>query len=200
MKESSAKNLRKLIAQQAARMMAEEGLTDYAKAKRKAARQLGCDEDHGLPSNSEVEQELRLHHEIFHRDAQPQLLHQLRSEALQVMRMLERFNPHLTGAVLDGTAGRYADTEIHLFADSLKDVELFLLNKNISYQVDEKPYRFGGEKYKLPVFVLEGMQGAIRLIIFAPDDLRTVPRNLTYNNGLSRAGTASVESMLQQGL
>ena len=34
--------LRQLIAQQAARMMAEEGISDYAYAKRKAGRQLGA--------------------------------------------------------------------------------------------------------------------------------------------------------------
>jgi hypothetical protein len=197
MKESSAKNMRRLIAQQAARMMAEEGLADYSKAKRKAARQLGCDEDHGLPSNAEIEQELRLHHEIFHSESQPQRLHLLRSEALRVMQLLERFNPHLAGAVLDGTAGRYADTEIHLFADSLKDVELFLLNKNIPYQVDEKTYRISGEKQRLPVFLLDGAHGTIQLIIFATDDLRMLPRN-TPNNSQLRAGAASVAALLEQ--
>lgn len=200
MKDSSAKNLRRLIAQQAARMMAEEGLSDYAKAKRKAARQLGCDEDHGLPSNAEVEQELRLHHEIFHGEAQPQRLFELRSEALRVMQLMERFNPHLSGAVLDGTAGRYADTEIHLFADSLKDVELFLLNKNIPYQVDEKLYRIAGEKQRLPVFVLDGAHGAIRLIIFETDDMRALPRNAAHHNNQIRAGTASVAALLEQGI
>lgn len=199
MKDSNAKNLRRLIAQQAARMMAEEGLSDYAKAKRKAARQLGCDEDHGLPSNAEIEQELRLHHEIFNGEAQPQRLFELRSEALRVMQLLERFNPHLAGAVLDGTAGRYADTEIHLFADSLKDVELFLLNKNIPYQVDEKFYRIAGEKQRLPVFELDGEYGTIRLIIFETDDLRALPRSATHNNSQLRAGTASVVALLEQG-
>lgn len=198
MKESSAKNMRRLIAQQAARMMAEEGLADYSKAKRKAARQLGCDEDHGLPSNAEIEQELRLHHEIFHSESQPQRLHLLRSEALRVMQLLERFNPHLAGAVLDGTAGRYADTEIHLFADSLKDVELFLLNKNIPYQVDEKTYRISGEKQRLPVFLLDGAHGTIQLIIFATDDLRMLPRNTSHNNSQLRAGAASVAALLEQ--
>lgn len=198
MKESNSKNLRRLIAQQAARMMAEEGLSDYARAKRKAARQLGTDDDRCLPSNAEVEQELRLHHEIFHSTAQPQLLHQLRSEALSVMRLLERFNPHLSGAVLDGTAGRYAETEIHLFVDSLKDVELFLLNQSIPYQMDEKPYRFGSEKRRLPVFVLEGTHGTIRLLVFATDDLRALPKTPSHGNIPARAGTASVAALIQQ--
>jgi len=197
MKESGSKHLRRLIAQHAARMMAEEGLADYSRAKRKAAKQLGCDDDHSLPSNAEVEQELRLHHELFHGAAQPQLLHQLRSEALDVMRMLERFNPHLSGAVLDGTAGRYADIEIHLFADSLKDVELFLLNRGTLYQVHEKPYRFGGDKHRLPVFVLEGKHGSIHLVVFETDDLRSLSKGASHVS--NRAGMASVAALLQQG-
>lgn len=198
MKDSSSKNLRRLIAQHAARMMAEEGLSDYARAKRKAARQLGSEDDRCLPSNAEVEQELRLHNEIFHSAAQPQLLHQLRSEALDVMRLLERFNPHLSGSVLDGTAGRYAETEIHLFVDSLKDVELFLLKHNILYQMDEKPYRIGSEKRRLPVFVLEGPHGVIRLLVFATDDLRVLPKAPSHGNIPARAGAASVAALIQQ--
>jgi hypothetical protein len=197
MKESSSKHLRRLIAQHAARMMAEEGMADYSRAKRKAARQLGSDDDRCLPSNAEIEHELRLHHEIFHSAAQPQLLHQLRAEALSAMRLLGRFNPHLSGAVLDGTAGRYAETEIHLFVDSLKDVELFLLNSNIPYQMDEKLYRFGNEKRRLPVFVLEGTHGTIRLTIFATNDLRALPKGAPGNSS-TRADAASVAALLQQ--
>lgn len=198
MKESNSKHLRRLIAQHAARMIAEEGLADYARAKRKAAKQLGMDDDRNLPSNTEVEHELRLHHEIFHSAAQPQLLHRLRSEALSVMRLLERFNPYLAGPVLDGTAGRYAETEIHLFVDSLKDVELFLLNNGIPYQMDEKPHRIGSEKRRLPVFVLEGTHGTIRLTVFATDDLRALPKGPPHGNATVRADTASVAALLQQ--
>lgn len=198
MKDSSAKHLRHLIAQQAARMLAEEGLTDYAHAKRKAARQLGMLDERNLPSNTEIEQELRLHNEIFHSEAQPRLLHELRSEALSVMQLLEQFNPFLSGAVLDGTAGRYAETEIHLFVDSLKDVELFLLNQNIPYQMDEKPQRIGGEKRRLPVFALPGLHGSIRLVVFATDDLRALPKNTPHGATAIRANAAAVAALLQQ--
>jgi hypothetical protein len=198
MKESSSRHLRQLIAQHAARILAEEGFTDYARAKRKAARQLGATDDHSLPSNAEVAQELRLHHEIFRGDVQPQLLHQLRVEALAVMKLLERFNPHLAGGVLDGTAGRYADTEIHLFVDSVKDVELFLLNNNIPYRMDEKAYRFGNEKQRMPAFLLEGEFGTVRLVVFATDDLRATLKNSQHGNTPTRATAASVAALLQQ--
>jgi hypothetical protein len=129
--ESRQNQLRQLIAQQAARMMAEEGISDYAFAKKKAGRQLGVEDINCLPSNAEIADEIKLFHEIYHADDQPESLRQLRQDALTVMNMLERFNPHLTGTVLEGTAGFRAETDIHLFADSLKDVEMFLLNSQI---------------------------------------------------------------------
>jgi hypothetical protein len=199
MKESSSKHLRQAIAQQAARMMAEEGVVDYSRAKRKAARQLGVgEEERCLPSNAEVESALRVHHEIFHGMEQPQQLRQLRSEALSVMQLLEQFNPHLAGSVLDGTAGRFAETQIHLFVDSLKDVELFLLNHNIPYQIDEKSSRIGNEKRLLPVFVLEGRYGTVRLVVFDTGDLRTLPRTLANEGMPLRMPLPAVAALLEQ--
>jgi hypothetical protein len=185
-----------MIAQQAARMMAEDGAQNYAHAKRKAARQLGAMDDHCLPTNAEIERELKLHHDIYRREEQPQHLHQLRSEALVVMQRLERFNPLLTGAVLDGTAGRYAGTEIHLFADSLKDVEIFLLNNAIPYQFEEKSFRFGQHQRKVPVFALEGDHGTIRLSVFATEDLRTLPKNLGIDGAATRATVQALTELL----
>ena len=66
--------LRQLIAQQAARMMAEEGISDYAYAKRRAGRQLGATDVTCLPTNAEVEEEIKLYHEIYHAEEQPQHL------------------------------------------------------------------------------------------------------------------------------
>lgn len=199
MKPATSRHLRQLIAQQAARMMAEEGVSGYAQAKQKAARQLGAAEDDCcLPSNLEVERELRLHHAIFDADAQPQRLHELRSNALAIMHLLDRFNPHLAGAVLDGTAGRHAETEIHLFADSLKEVELFLLNQEIPYRMEERAFRIGHEKRLLPAFVLEGRLGMVRLITFATDDLRMASKNPRHGDAPLRATASAVASLLQR--
>ncbi len=170
-------HLRQLVAQQAARMMAEEGISDYSFAKKKAARQLGMEDAHCLPGNAEIETELRLHQEIFHGEEHNAWLRQLRTDALAAMRLLTRFDPHLTGPVLDGTAGRHAETDVHLFADSDKDVEIFLLNNKIPYETSERSYHHAGERRKLPVLTLEGPSGPIRLSIFAPDEARSLPRS-----------------------
>ena len=197
--------LRQLIAQQAARMMAEEGISDYGHAKRKAGRQLGVTDANCFPSNAEIEEEIKLHHQIYHQEEQPLNLRQLRMDALAVMQLLERFNPHLTGPVLDGTAGRYAETDIQLFADSLKDVEIFLLNSQIPYSMQEKSYRIAndkrnpeksGDRKKVPVFVLEGPSGLIKLSVFTPDDMRIPTKNPANGSNISRANTTSLQALI----
>lgn len=113
--------------------MAEEGIDDYGTAKRKAARSLGANESEALPTNEEVETELRAWQSLFQEDEQRERLHELRITALEVMQLLAEFHPYLTGGALDGTAGRYSAVEIDLYADSSKDVEIALLSNNISY-------------------------------------------------------------------
>jgi hypothetical protein len=194
-KDSSSRQ-RTVIAQQAARLMAEEGIADFSFAKRKAARQLGLEDTHSLPGNAEIEAALREFQELYQADEQPQQLQLLREDALAVMRLLERFDPHLTGAVLDGTAGRYAQTDIHLFADSDKEVEIFLLNNKIPYHNEEHSYHMGSERRKTPVFVLDGMHGIIKLSVFSSSDPRASVKGTSRLS--QRAATEVVENLLTQ--
>jgi hypothetical protein len=122
------------IAGVAARLISENGISDYALAKRKAAQSLGLPENTQLPENSEVETELRSFHRLFHDKEQTAAVARLRQKACEVMTVVQRFVPYLTGAVLDGTASRYAEIDIQLFTDSAKDVEIFLLNEKIDYE------------------------------------------------------------------
>ncbi|HTH93858.1 MAG TPA: hypothetical protein VL550_01380 [Rhodocyclaceae bacterium] len=126
--------LRQSIASHAARLMAEEGIDDYGFAKRKAARALGASESEALPGNNEVEAELRAYQALFQEEEHPSRLRELRTTALEIMDLLAPYRPYLTGSVLDGTAGRYAEVELELFADSSKDVEIELLSRDISYE------------------------------------------------------------------
>lgn len=200
---SRQQQLRQLIAQQAARMMAEEGVSDYGYAKKKAGRQLGATDVNCLPTNAEIEGEIRLFHEIYSSEDHPENLRQLRTDALVVMQLLEKFNPHLTGPVLDGTAGKYADTHIHLFADSLKEVEMFLLNQQIPYESNEQSYRVsnntdkkGGERKKVPVFTLSGPNGLIKLSVFEIDDMRTPTKNPANSSNAARTNTQGLLALI----
>ncbi|MDP2247517.1 MAG: hypothetical protein Q8J65_05250 [Nitrosomonadales bacterium] len=203
MAKDSGRNsqLRQRIAQLAARLIADEGISDYGHAKRKAGRQLGITEDHCMPTNSEIEEEIKIFHEIYNSEDQPEALKQLRADALVVMQMLERFNPHLTGAVLDGTAGKYAATDIHLYAESLKDVEMFLLNLQVPYETNEKSYRThndkrGNDRKKVPVFILEGPNGAIRLSVFDTDAPRNPPKSLIDGQVMNKANLSNLMALI----
>ena len=125
---------RTLIASTAARLMAEDGINDFSFAKRKAARSLGLPETSQMPDNAEVEAELRSYQRLFQDTEQSERITHLRRKAAELMEIVQRFNPYLTGSVLDGTAGRYAEIDIQLFADSAKDVEIFLLNQSINFE------------------------------------------------------------------
>src|SRR5690606_8306048 len=131
---SRSGGLRREIAALAARMMAEDGISDFGFAKRKAAKQLGATDADSLPNNTEIETELRAWQALYQDDEQAERLFEMRSAAVDVMHMLETFRPYLTGGALDGTAGRYSELEIEIFPDSTKDVEIFFLNQDFPYE------------------------------------------------------------------
>lgn len=119
------------IASAAARLMAEDGITDYHHAKKKAARQLGLPDNSAFPDNAEVEAELRAYRSLYQGEEHEELIAALRHTALELLDLLAAFNPYLTGSVLDGTAGEHSRIDIQVFADSAKEVEIFLLNRGI---------------------------------------------------------------------
>ncbi|HSI44422.1 MAG TPA: hypothetical protein VK949_08780 [Methylotenera sp.] len=207
MAKENLHQLRQLIAQQAARMMAEDGISDFSYAKKKAGRQLGAIDNSVLPSNTEIEEELKLYNALFLSDEQPENLYDLRKNALFTMQLLERFNPYLTGSVLDGTAGLGSETHIHLFADSLKDLEMFLLNQDIPFETNEKSYRImndgkrdkkGDNRKKVPVFTLEMNTGLIKLSVFESDDIRIATKRAADGTNAERAGIEEVKALLQR--
>lgn len=127
-------HLRQEVAAAAARMMAEDGISDFGFAKRKAARQLGATDADSLPTNAEIEAALREYQAIYQDEEHDERIYAMRCAAAEVMEMLAPFRAYLTGAVLEGTAGRYAEVDIEVFADSAKDVEIWFLNQDVRYE------------------------------------------------------------------
>jgi len=206
MARENLEQLRQMIAQQAARMMAEDGIHDYGYAKKKAGRQLGANDNSVLPTNAEIDEEIRLYHQIYNADEQPTELENLRKAALATMQLFERFNPYLTGSVLDGSAGKFAQTEIHLFADSAKEVEIFLLSQQIPFESSEKAYRLSDKPSKdkkdkvrktVPVFTLETEWGIQKLSVFEFDDLRVATKKTSDGGNAERADIIDLQAILK---
>ncbi|HEX6708184.1 MAG TPA: hypothetical protein VF169_25845 [Albitalea sp.] len=164
------------IAAAAARLVVEEGM-EYGPAKRRAARDLSrrSVRPAELPSNEEIEDEVRTHLSLFHADTQPAELAALRRVALQWMTRLAAFRPHLTGAVWRGTATRLNSVHLQLYCDDSKSAELALIDMGVDYEVGSLP----GPRAD-PVDVLSvasrstelGEMVTVHLTVLDHDDLR----------------------------
>jgi len=164
--------MREQLAHQAAKLMAEDGITDHAMAKHKAARQLGASDTQHLPSNQEVDEALHRYRTLYQNETHPDILHLLREEALAAMRLLEPFHPYLTGSVLSGTAGEHSDINLMLFSDDTKAVLLFLLKHNLEFEDGEWRVRVGGHEESVPSYTLTGESGAQIHIVVLPENAR----------------------------
>ena len=190
--------LRAEIAAAAARMIAEDG-ADYGSAKRRAARQiLGDIRVRGdiLPDNAQIEDEVRVYNDLFFSETQPARLLHLRKLAVQLMEELAEFSPYLTGAVLNGTAGDQSDIHLQLFVENAKDVAVFLMNRNIQFEVSESPHF---HKRGEPVETLSFLRGndGVHLALYDYNDRRAARKPVDPERP-ERAGLEAVRALVEK--
>lgn len=164
--------MREQLAHQAAKLMAADGITDHAHAKRKAARQLGAADTQHMPSNQEIDEALHSYRVLYQHDSHPDILQQLREEALATMRLLVEFHPYLSGSVLSGAAGELSDINLMIFSDDAKAVLLFLLQHKIDFDDGEWKVRVNGHEEIVPSYTLTGESGTQTHIIVLPENAR----------------------------
>lgn len=191
--------LRARIAATAARMIAQDG-ADYGTAKAKAARQvLGVDRPspNYLPDNLQVEDEVRRYQSLFQGPAQSARLQHLRATALDVMTYLADFQPYLSGAVLNGTAGEHDDIHLQLFADSAKEVEIWLLNRSVNIELSETPHFKGGRHDPVETVSFIWHKEMVHAELYEMNDLRGAlkPR---ADGRLQRLDTAGVRALVAE--
>lgn len=189
---------RNRIAYLAARLMAEDGIEDYGLAKRKAMRQAGVPETQQLPTNEEIDAALRTYQQLYHNEEYRSRLKQLREKALHAMRELAQFNPHLTGSVLTGSAGKYADIDLQLFTDNAKALELYLIDRRIPYRTAQCRIYAGDELRTVPVYTVNDGNIDIQLTVLSTHDLRAPLRTNPEGKAIERAKTQAVAALLAQ--
>ena len=193
------KHMRQRLAQEAARIMAEEGVRDFYAAKRKAAERLGAPHTQNMPRNREIEEALQDYQRLFLGAASEAQLRLLREAAAQAMRFFAPFEPRLAGSVLSGTAGTYSDVNLHLFAETPEDVNLFLLGSGIPFESGVRRVRLNREHSDdIPtVRFLAGNQ-PIEALIFPANGIRQAPLSPVDGKPMERATLSRVEELLAQ--
>lgn len=197
-RHAPADTLRQRICQEAARIMAEEGVRDYHAAKRRAVGRLNLPDEKHLPGNQEVEQALADYLRLFQTEKHGARARQLRHMALEAMRLLARFEPRLVGAVLSGTVTSGSAIELHLTADTPEEVGFFLTDHHIPHEQRDHRLRFGGDRIETAPafrFIADGVP--VELTVFSPVAARETPLSPVDGRPMRRAGAREIERLAQ---
>ena len=189
---------RRLLTEEAARIMAEEGVWDFLFAKRKAAERLGFDpRSLHLPTNLEVEDALAKRQRLFQSDSQPNALRHLRETARAAMRLFERFDARLVGPVLSGTASAHAVVYLHVFTDMPEQVAFFLMEKGIPYENSARKLKSaGGVMHEYPVYKFVAGDVPVELTVFGVDGIREAPASPVDGRPMKRGSLRELELLL----
>ena len=193
------KQVRMEVAAEAARILATEGQHNYHAAKKKAAERIGVSERLALPSNIEVKDALRSYQALYGGPAHRQNIEKLRRSALRSMQFLDDFQPRLVGAVLDGTASAHSRIALHVFADAIESLILFLVERGTAFSQEQRQIRWydGGHRI-VPLVILELGDLEIEMTVFEPVHLRQAPPSPIDGRPQRRASVSEVECLLSE--
>jgi len=192
-----AENLRRALAQETARIMAEHGIRDFLFAKRKAAECFGVVDGAMLPRNTEIEQALQEYQRLFGGEAHLESLQAQREVALDVMQRLEEFQPRLVGSVLHGTATGHDNVMLHVFADRAESVMFRLLDQSVPFEVGERRTRLNAERVvQQPTIRLEADGQSVEIVVFPVDGIRQSPVSSVDGKPMRRADTNAVSALV----
>ena len=205
MNQRKTRNLRQQVAVEAARIIAAGGQRNYLAAKQKAAERLGISSRLALPSNREVEDELRTHlnlygNSMFGDAGHAGVLDDLRSTALEAMQQLAEFHPRLVGPVLEGTADPHSRICLHVFSDPADAVVMFLLNRDLPFRQESRRIRWHDGSHRDVHLVLMEVDGhTLELSLFSNVDRRQAPPDPISGKPQRRANADDVRELLETG-
>lgn len=192
-KNSRQLQRRRLIATEAARIMNDQGIRDYYHAKTKAARALGIHDLKDLPTNREVQLCAQQHHELFASPTDGNRLTLLRDAACEALSFFRDFHPLAVGAVVSGHVDPHSVVGLHLFAEAVEDVLLYLDQERIPHDQTERVVQFRARpQARYPV--LQFMAGE------APIDLTVLPLTTRHQTPIDPVTRQPKERLSLSGL
>lgn len=197
--DRATRRVRQQVAFEAARILATEGQRNYAQAKHKAAHRLGLSGRGGLPSNSEIEAELKRYQALHGGSERLDRVREMRRAALRAMHFFAPFRPRLVGPVLEGTADRHSRISLHLFCESAEELLAFLHRQRIAFEQEERRIRWhDGSTRVLELVVIEADGQAFELAIMHGPAGRQPPPDPVAGRTQRRAGPAELERLIEE--
>jgi hypothetical protein len=191
---------RRLLAQEAARIVVAQGIRDYRVAKSKAAERLGLRDRGSLPGNREIEAAVAEHLQLFGGESHARVLRTLREVALDVMEGLASFSPRLVGPVLAGTADENSAVNLHLFADAPESVAVDLESRGYTVRPYERRLRSRPHRNSRPEvyagYAFRHSGTTVEATVFPVDGIRQAPISPVDGRPMRRADARAVRSLL----
>jgi len=190
---------RQEVAVEAARILATDGQRNYHHAKQKAANRLGLSGRADMPSNSEIEAELKRYQALYGGEAHVDAVAELRRAALEAMKFFNRFRPKLVGPVLEGTADQYSRISLHVFCDNSEEVISFLLERNIRFEQETRRIRWHDDSYRdLELVVIEAGGECFELGLMTGSAWKQPPPDPVDGRAQRRAGVQEVQRLITE--
>ncbi len=195
--QTMTRERRQRLANEAARLMAEDGIRDFHQAKLKAARRLGICEDAALPRNREIEDALRQYQRLFHDTAQAAELHRRREAALRALEFFAAFAPRLVGPVLEGTADARSPVSLHLHSDDPEAIARWLEERGIPAQSRSRRLRLDRQRdLDIPVWLFAAEDLAFDLSVLPAACVRQAPLSGIDERPMRRASATQLSALL----
>ena len=189
---------RHILAQEAARIIVDQGIEDYRLAKLKAAERLGMRGRGSLPGNAEIEKAVSEHLQLFGRELHVDLLRVLRRAALSAMEVLAPFTPRLVGPVLHGTASANSPVNLHVFADNAELVAFRLQESFVPYRPFERRLKSCRDRVEsFSAFRFAQGESDIEATVFPFDGVRQAPISPVDGKPMRRADKSAILKLLE---
>jgi len=190
---------RSRVVHEAARIICEDGLSDYRLAKQKAVERLGLGFGTPLPSNADIQTAVVQYQRLFGGRAYADRLTHLRRTAVQAMRLLAEFQPRLVGAVASGATTDNHHVQLHCFADKPEQIDVLLESRGLRHEVSERRYRYAdGRTGDVPVLTFMAADVGVDVAVFPERGLRDAPLSPADGQAFRRLDLAAAEALADE--
>jgi hypothetical protein len=112
------------VAEEAARFMVEGEECEYLQAKERAMMMLGVSDQSRMPTNKKIREYIaRLTKAQLGPDEVSRRVAEMRGIALEIMLLIDDFDPHLLGSTLSGEVRATSDIDLHAYSDNFEEVK-----------------------------------------------------------------------------
>lgn len=189
------KQQRVLLIQTAAKLMYEEGVSQYLDAKKIASKRLYGKQLKNLPSNGEISDELYRISQFQRPVEHNEQLYAMRIRAVEVMAELQPFSPRLIGSVSTGRIREGSDIDLHIFCNDLMELCNYLDNLNWIYEVNNVVIQQGGKLIEYTHIYCQ-FNYPVELSVYPDKEIRVRTRSSTDGKIIDRLSISKVRQLI----